>query len=224
MQSNDALTQMHSTYATLARDSVRTMVISGQLAQGDRLNEVALSERFQISRGPLREGIQNLVSEGLLVLRAHRGAYVRSFTAQELADLYSVRTALEVWALKVGAEANAAKLISALDADLEQSQKNVKRNLPAYGHDLDFHRTIVYSNGNAELQDAYHSVMQRIELARSRSANQPTRAVESLDEHRAVISALVDGRIAEAQEALEFHLAAALHSANLAVDHPETRP
>src|SRR5947209_11170638 len=63
--------------AELAVDLLREQVLTGEIPPGQRLNEVELAGRMRISRGPLREAIRQLTSEGLLVYRPHRGTYVR---------------------------------------------------------------------------------------------------------------------------------------------------
>ena len=62
-------------------EHLRHDLLSGRFAPGTRLNEVELAAEFEISRGPLREAVQCLVSEGLVEHRPNRGAIVPVPTA-----------------------------------------------------------------------------------------------------------------------------------------------
>jgi DNA-binding GntR family transcriptional regulator len=207
------LSEARRTYADLACGLLRSMILSGDIGAGERLNEVALAGRFDISRGPLREAIQRLVSEGMLVVRPHRGTYVRTFAPRELADLYSLRAALETWALREAARDRADELVEVLTRNLRLSDEKLAAGLPVYDEDVDFHRAIVQLAANPALTDAHASVMQRLELARTRSAFLPARARDSHREHDDVLRALIDSRPDDARAALELHLTRAERSA-----------
>src|SRR6266849_3470977 len=87
------LERPEQTFSGRAVNVLREMVLSGRLRAGERLNEVELANALRISRGPLREAIQRLRSEGLLTAVSGRGAFVRSFSDDELRELYEVRIA-----------------------------------------------------------------------------------------------------------------------------------
>src|SRR6266446_5488267 len=82
-------------------DHLREEILSGRLQPGAELAEVALSEQLGVSRGPLREAIGRLASEGLVTVRPRRGAVVRSLSKQEFVELYQVREALEMLAVRL---------------------------------------------------------------------------------------------------------------------------
>src|SRR5438128_8801086 len=84
-----------------AYDHLREEIIAGHLEPGAELAEVALSEQLGVSRGPVREALGRLASEGLVTVRPRRGAVVRSLSAEEFLELYQVREALEVMAVKL---------------------------------------------------------------------------------------------------------------------------
>src|SRR3954452_2108010 len=82
-------------------DHLRAEILSGRLEPGAELAEVALSAQLGGSRGPLREAIGRLASEGLVTVRPRRGAVVRSLSKEEFLELYQVREALEMMAVKL---------------------------------------------------------------------------------------------------------------------------
>src|SRR5690606_10964214 len=79
-------------------DRLRHLIAQGELAPGDRLNERLLTERFGISRTPLREAIKMLASEGLVQLLPNRGAIVTAITNSTAADIFELIVALESFA------------------------------------------------------------------------------------------------------------------------------
>lgn len=81
--------------ADAAAASLREMIISGELAGGERLVERDLADRFAISRIPLREAIQRLEREGLVDVYRNRGAVVRTLTASDVNEIYDLRALLE---------------------------------------------------------------------------------------------------------------------------------
>lgn len=80
--------------------ALRDRIVSGAVEPGARLTEAELSAQLGVSRAPLREAIRELVACGLLVSQPYRGLYVRSFSARELRELYSLRLTLERMAFR----------------------------------------------------------------------------------------------------------------------------
>src|SRR6476469_1994837 len=82
-------------------EHLRQEILDNRLPPGSELNEVALSEQLGVSRGPVREALGRLASEGLVTVRPRRGAVVRSLSTEEFLELYQVREALEMMAVKL---------------------------------------------------------------------------------------------------------------------------
>jgi len=99
--------------ADLVADRLREAILDGSLRPGDRLVETELAERFDISRGPVREAIRLLVPEGLVVLRRNRGAVVASPTFDDVLEVYATRMSLGSLAL-----ATASRLTAEHSSDL----------------------------------------------------------------------------------------------------------
>lgn len=195
-----------NTYATLAEDAIRAMILDGRLAAGVRVNEVELADSLQISRGPLREAIQRLASQGMLTTKSHRGAYVREISTDELRDLYELRAALEVYALrKVAAQADPDTLARLADL-LKQTKKLAKGPTDADGAQLEFHRHLAEASGNRALRRAHSVVLQQIALARARAVSDDNLVHHALEQHVDVLEPLLAGDVESAGEALEEHL------------------
>lgn len=76
-------------------DAIREAILSGKLAAGTRLIEDDLAASLNVSRGPIRQAIFRLQQEGLVVHETHRGATVATVSREDIAEIYSLRTALE---------------------------------------------------------------------------------------------------------------------------------
>lgn len=85
--------------AARAVAELRERVTTGQLAPGTQLSETAWSTTLDVSRNTLREAFSTLIEEGLLVRVPHRGVFIATLSAAQIADIYRVRTLLECAAL-----------------------------------------------------------------------------------------------------------------------------
>lgn len=83
---------------------VRGKVLSGDYGEGGRVSEWAVSRELSISRGPVREAVSQLVSEGLLVQQSGYGTFVKKLDRKEIAELCDLRYALEVYAVGKAAQ------------------------------------------------------------------------------------------------------------------------
>lgn len=86
--------------ARLAYQRIRAAIVEGQYRPGQRLTELGVAERLDLSRTPVREALQRLSAEGLVITRPNRGAIVRPITAQWIKDLYEFRACFEAYAAK----------------------------------------------------------------------------------------------------------------------------
>lgn len=79
-------------------DQIRTAIIEGRLKPNDHIVESELTQQLGVSRTPVREALILLEQDGLVVSYPHRGSFVRNFTVQDVADIFSMRTTLENFA------------------------------------------------------------------------------------------------------------------------------
>jgi DNA-binding GntR family transcriptional regulator len=202
-----------ATYADRSVAVLRAMILDGRLSPGARLNEVHLSQALGISRGPLREALRRLSSQGLIDIVPHRGAFVSSFSSRQLQELYELRIALECHAARLVAEREDRSGVEELAAELDGAARLLDQEDRPYPPDQDFHGTLLRLADNTELLEAAAAVTARISLARSKSASQPARARAALEEHRNVLAALSAGDADGATRLLRAHLMASLENA-----------
>jgi DNA-binding GntR family transcriptional regulator len=129
-------------------------ILSGELKPGDRLNESALARQLHVSRAPIREALQQLEEQGLVLNRPRRGMFVVCLQPEELKKINSLRLVLEAEALELARERATPALIRRLDqiaSSMERTRGGMKA-IEATRLDLEFHRTLWSAGGNEYLE------------------------------------------------------------------------
>ena len=122
----EAIAQTY-TRADEAFDCLQTAIVKGDLAPGEKIGEVELCSRFNLTRGPLREALGRLESRGLLVRRPHAGVKVVSVSADELMELYRIRETMEGLAARQAAERMTDQEIADLSATLDSHERMIEQ-------------------------------------------------------------------------------------------------
>lgn len=198
------------TIASLIQEELEGMIVSGEFAGGDRLNETVLSERFQVSRGPVREACRGLERTGLIRIVPNRGVFVREMSAQEAVELYDIRAALFGLAGKLLAvrvtDAEIKKLsalVEEMDAAVEAGDINA-----FYPLNVEFHAFLVRYSGNDNLVSLISNVDKQLHLFRRRGLVQPGKMQSSNQEHEQIIAALAAHDHEQAGALMEQHIIA----------------
>ena len=108
-----------STLSTKADDIARVLedeIVGGAIEPGTVLRQEQLSERFDVSRTPVREALRRLAALGLVTFEPNRGVRVRSISPAELREAHLVRAELEALATEVATPRMTAADLAALDA------------------------------------------------------------------------------------------------------------
>jgi DNA-binding GntR family transcriptional regulator len=191
----------------LAVDALREMIIGGALAAGSRLNEVELAEQLGVSRGPVREAIKRLTSEGLVVPVVRRGAFVVTFDEEEIRSLLEFRHAMELFGARLAATRATPEQLRHLEAEVDVAENMLASDPRApYPTDIDVHKSVVRMSGNSELIDASARLEQRLKVARRRASQSPEHARETQHEHRELLNALIARDAARVSEIWDLHL------------------
>src|SRR5512141_1304524 len=111
-----------STLADVAAHRLAQSIVTGELAQGQKLNEAELAESFGMGRGPLREALRHLECMRLVKRIPNTGARVVVLDRKTLSDLYGVREALEGMACRIAATQMSDEDISQLSALLDRHE------------------------------------------------------------------------------------------------------
>ncbi|GAA3848453.1 GntR family transcriptional regulator [Saccharothrix violaceirubra] len=199
---------LHLSLAAQAVEILRELVLTGELPPGSRVNEVGIAQRLGISRGPLREAIRHLASEGLLVLVPHRGAHVPSADVSEVRALFELRTALECAAAELAASRRTDTDVIRLKAVCESSrQAHTAGDKFPYRLDLAFHQALLDAARSPRIAEQVRLVQQRVVLLRSGLRDDPPHQHASLDDHDSLVVAVEAGDPTRAADVMRRHLA-----------------
>lgn len=197
--------------AKIVRDEVLALIVRGDLAPGMHVNEPDIAQRLGVSRVPVREGLRELESSGLVETRKHSGVFVRVLSAKEIDDLYDLRALLDGHAGRLVAQRAPAerKLLARQLAKHLAKMKSaaMQRDSQAYyGANLEFHWAIVESAGNVALATTYRTVVQQLHVSRLHNLSDVPGMRASIAEHRAIHAALVAGNAEELRAMLAAHV------------------
>ena len=193
-----AATEASPEAPTLARrtfDSIKSDIISGELAQGSKIVESDLALKYGISRGPLREAIHQLERIKLVVRIPHAGSRVVTLDTRMMEDIYNAREAIEGMAARLAARLMTDEEIASLSTLLDQHEAAIgKTDGRAYFQregDIDFHFRIAAASQNQWILEKLNGELyQLIRMCRHQSSQFPARAQTALDQHRQIAAAI----------------------------------
>lgn len=218
---------METRRAERIASELEEMILNGELADGDRLDEIRLAERFGVSRTPLREALQRLASSGLAELVPRRGAFVRQPGPIELLEMFEAMAELEASCARLAATRIADEALEALEAANQKCQAALAASDPDryYDENERFHTLIYEQCGNGYLQQEALRLHRRLKPYRRMQLRLRGRMKESMNEHEAIMKALraadADGAASEirahvAVQGEKFHhLVASLKSSTV---------
>jgi DNA-binding GntR family transcriptional regulator len=190
------------------RDRLREDILAGRLEPGTELSEVALARDFGTSRGPLREALGRLASEGLVTVTPRRGAVVTQLSRQEFIDAYQVREALETLAVRLAvplmSDAERAHLRELCELMARAASEDAVRLF--FDTNYSFHEALVRASGNQKLYEMHSMLVGQMAPYLPRSLELRGNLRQSVAEHEAILAA-IDAREAErAAELLAEHI------------------
>lgn len=197
--------QRHSVRAQVLA-ALREALLSGRLSPGEVYSAPALAARFGTSPTPVREAMQQLVSEGWVTTVPNRGFRVAERTARECAEIAEVRSLLEVPAVLAIARAQPAESWEALRPLADAVFDSAMRGDLA-GHaaaDQAFHRALLELGGNGQLTQLAEELCRRARQQAPDVAELRARA----GRHGALLDALGAGDLTLAEAELRELLAA----------------
>ncbi len=191
-------------------DGIREDILSGRLAEGERLSEQGLAQRFGVSRGPVREALVQLTQEGLLVAKPHCGVRVAAPTPDSIrALIIPIRRTIETYALRLIFDNLNGDDFATWDRILQRmavacQQKDVAA---AVEQDIAFHRSLLERAGQPDLLAIWSTIVARIrrhfwQVHLSRQ-NDP---IDVRADHQLLVDTFRAGDKEAAVQALEAHI------------------
>jgi DNA-binding GntR family transcriptional regulator len=187
---------------------LRQEVLSNRLPPGTVLQEVALAQSLGVSRGPVREALGRLATEGLVSVRPRRGAIVASLTREEFLEAYEVREALETLAIRLAVPRMSGDDVAELERLTAEMAERAERD------DVDgffqanaaFHSAFVEASGNRKLKEVYEQLVSQTVRYQMPSLALRGSLKRSIQEHRAILRAVKKRDIDRAAHLLAEHI------------------
>jgi DNA-binding GntR family transcriptional regulator len=200
----------HRPLREVVAERIREMIISGELAQGERLIEDRLAEQLGVSRNPIREAIRSLEATGLVEVLPRRGAHVAVFDLDDIKLIQEIRRVLDCWIVVAAAERHDTNDLARIDACIAVGRDAATAGdvVRAAECHREFHLAIEAASKNSYSTTAMDPLRQRTELVFSMLAEE--RGETGWDEHEAIRDAIADRDAGRAERLVSEHIVRAL--------------
>ncbi|MCP5364053.1 MAG: GntR family transcriptional regulator [Hyphomicrobiales bacterium] len=183
-------------------------IVTGVMAPGARLDELSLSERFKVSRTPIREALHQLSTSGLIELRPRRGAIVARIGTETLLEMFETMAEIEAACGRLAArrmtdgERRAFVVLhEACGSAAEQGDPDAY-----YETNAAFHEAIYRGCHNAFLANEARRLRRRLQAYRRLQLRARGRVASSFTEHREIVEAILAADEKTAETALRAHI------------------
>lgn len=196
------------TLADAVAEQLRSAILAGDFAPGERLYEAALAREFGISRGPIREALALLEGDGLVENERRKGKFVRPLDERIIDEIYSLRRILEPYAAELIIDSLSENKHKALDlAVVAIGEATEAGDLSGVARsDLDFHRKLYELTDHRPLQRAWEDIISG-SLQMLVSITTPTHPPsDPVKNHQLIVDSIVSGDHRKAREALIEHI------------------
>lgn len=187
---------------------IQNDILNGVYQPGDSLTEKKLCEELGVSRTPVREAIRQLELEELVQSTPNKGAVVTGVTSKDIEEIYIIRMMIEGLAARWATEHITPKEIQELkDAlDLEEFYTMKKDAEHILKFDSRFHDILFKASKSKPLMHMLGTFHHYVQRARNASFESPDRAKKVLDEHKAILDAVVKGDADRAEKVTKEHV------------------
>jgi DNA-binding GntR family transcriptional regulator len=201
--------------AQLIADQLREQIVQGIFRPGEQINESVLASQLASSRGPVREALQRLSQEGLLVSHRNRGVFVLELSNVDIKEIYAVREAVEstaAEALLAAGEERVRDTCQILTGIIEDMAKQVAvSDWQAIARlDMQFHTAFVSGAGNSRLIRIYQTLAAESRMCILNLAVAYPRIDALVEEHQNLRDLLAAGNKAGLLKAIKRHMQTAV--------------
>ena len=199
-----------------AYEKIREAILIGRFSAGDQLKETDLVELCGVSRTPVRSALNRLAAEDLVELHRNQGAKVKAWPADDIEDLFSLRTVLEGYAAARAADRISLKdmeimekAINDMDTVLATSRPKAQKNRDFLRLNSVVHGCIWQASGNARLQVILSRLVEQALQTRTAAGFSLERMAESHHHHQELLQALKARDGVWAESIMRSHIRAA---------------
>ncbi|MCA1962425.1 MAG: GntR family transcriptional regulator [Prosthecobacter sp.] len=196
---------------TRAYNELRRLIVSGEFPPGTFLSERQLALQLEMSKTPVHVALERLEAEGFVTISAQQGIVVRGMSVEDIVDHYELREAIECWVVRRLAgkldQKQRQQLMENLQAQKSALHQDDLRQLMLLDEQMHFMLGAFMQNREImsameRLRDKIHQVILRV------TDSDRSRPAESIQEHEAIIAAVIDGDAEKASALMAEHLEA----------------
>ena len=188
-------------------DTIKSAIIRHDLPPGFHLSVPALAKQLGVSRSPIRESVQKLISEGLAFEEPRKGAYVTKFETKDLLPAFQLRLVLDGLAAKLTSQNISKSVILKLERIMSSHRRAIDENDPDRytTEDIKFHVALLDLSYNPLLKDTANSIYNKIYVAmKTRAA--PLGPEVTYQDHLLIYNAVISGNEQLAEKAAREHV------------------
>jgi DNA-binding GntR family transcriptional regulator len=188
---------------------LRRMAANFEIRPEERIREGAMAQQLNVSRTPLREALNRLVSEGYMTFTAGQGFFCRALTPEQILDLYEARLAVECEGLRHAISRASAADIHAVLEQLNTSEplyETTPDRLTLLEMDEAFHVSLIRLSQNAELERMLINLNGRIRYVRMIGLNMQPGVPGRMMAHRSILDAVAARDLDRALSTLRQHI------------------
>jgi len=207
MATGESIRAVYRSMQDIVFETQRDEILSGKLRPGQSLSTLSLAKRLGVSRTPVREALNRLISIGLVENASYRGCSVRKLSVEEVIEVYYIRAALAGVCARLATkritEAQKKKL-AALCEKMEKDRPH--EDLKAMLHqNFEFHNIIFKAAHSPSVEALALQYYHQSEQFRVLSLELPGRFEEVFREHREILQAILDGDAERAERSSREH-------------------
>ena len=195
---------VHATLADTVLKTIRDQILAGRYTAGTKLDQQTLAGELGVSVIPIRESLRQLETEGLVRIYPYRGAFIAKLSVEELQQIYTVRECLEQLAAQLAVSQFSQHEVEQLETIFNQMESATQAwdFAGLFKLNRSFHFTIYEAASNSVLLQMISSLWDRSSVYRRTYTYMPDRALQALEEHRAILAACKAGDSAAAGHAV----------------------
>lgn len=187
-------------------EQLKQMAVLYKIRPGERVNEMELAERLDVSRTPIREALNRLVAENLMTFVPNRGFFIRELDGKSVFDLFELRRTIESTAVMLACERASDNQIKTLRRSWKQVIKAADRMASdeLVARDEMFHLELAAMSGNLEIGRVLEGINARIHYVRWVDVDQ--RRNEAFTEHLQILDALEERDTSRCMALTDTHI------------------
>ncbi len=189
-------------------DTLKQMIIDGVIKPGERIIETEYSNKFQISRTPIREAIRMLELEGLVESQTTGGVIVKTLTREEISEIYKIRIALESLIIEEIIKKINNQDIKKLEKVLKNTKKafEVKDIEKVFSLFTEFNQILYDIASLPKVTGMINNINLYLKRFRKLSIDNPSRKEEAFEDHVQILEAIKNKELSTAISINRMHL------------------